>query len=89
MNKTNWIFLLLANVVFQISSRWSNLRNAADKKKAKLDKALKLQQFYAETTETKVLNKFPYFFMQGKEQIVLPRKLGFVAWLWFMRISSF
>lgn len=34
--------------------RWSNLRNAADLKKAKLDKALRLQQFYAETTETKV-----------------------------------
>ncbi|XP_031552905.1 spectrin beta chain, non-erythrocytic 1-like isoform X2 [Actinia tenebrosa] len=38
----------------RLNTRWSNLRNAADKKKAKLDKALKLQQFYAETTETKI-----------------------------------
>ena len=34
--------------------RWANLRNAADIKKAKLDKALRLQQFHADITETKV-----------------------------------
>lgn len=53
--------------IFPFSSRWSNLRNAAEKKKAKLDKALKLQQFYAETTETKVLDMFPFLaFRRGK-----------------------
>lgn len=41
-------------MIMSLYFRWSNLRNAADLKKAKLDKALKLQQFYAETTETKV-----------------------------------
>lgn len=35
-------------------TRWANLRNAADIKKAKLDKALRLQQFHADITETKV-----------------------------------
>ena len=35
-------------------SRWANLRHAADIKKAKLDKALRLQQFHADIHETKV-----------------------------------
>ena len=35
-------------------SRWANLRHAADIKKAKLDKALRLQHFHADITETKV-----------------------------------
>ena len=42
--------------VFYLSiDRWANLRNAADIKKAKLDKALKLQQYHADVHETKVM----------------------------------
>lgn len=48
--EVSFLFIHFFFVIF----RWSNLRNAADLKKAKLDKALRLQQFYAETTETKV-----------------------------------
>ncbi|KAM7448230.1 hypothetical protein ABFA07_003643 [Porites harrisoni] len=37
-----------------LNTKWANLRNAADIKKAKLDKALRLQQFHADITETKL-----------------------------------
>ena len=39
---------------FTLFTRWANLRNAADIKKARLDKALRLQQFHADIHETKV-----------------------------------
>ena len=39
---------------FNLFTRWANLRNAADIKKARLDKALRLQQFHADIHETKV-----------------------------------
>lgn len=37
-----------------LNTKWANLRNAADVKKAKLDKALRLQQFHADIHETKL-----------------------------------
>lgn len=37
-----------------LNTKWANLRNAADIKKAKLDKALKLQQYHADVHETKL-----------------------------------
>ncbi|KAJ7388705.1 hypothetical protein OS493_036144 [Desmophyllum pertusum] len=37
-----------------LNTKWANLRNAADIKKAKLDKALRLQQFHADIHETKL-----------------------------------
>jgi len=39
---------------FSMFFRWANLRNAADVKKAKLDKGLRLQHFHADIHETKV-----------------------------------
>ncbi|XP_015776593.1 PREDICTED: spectrin beta chain, non-erythrocytic 1-like, partial [Acropora digitifera] len=37
-----------------LNTKWANLRNAADVKKAKLDKALRLQHFHADIHETKL-----------------------------------
>lgn len=40
--------------IWLLFTRWANLRNAADIKKARLDKALRLQQFHSDIHETKV-----------------------------------
>ncbi|KAK2552536.1 Spectrin beta chain [Acropora cervicornis] len=37
-----------------LNTKWANLRNAADVKKAKLDKGLRLQHFHADIHETKL-----------------------------------
>ena len=49
-------------IVNNFLSRWANLRHAADIKKAKLDKALRLQQFHADIHETKVCVWFGLYF---------------------------
>ena len=49
-------------IVSNFLSRWANLRHAADIKKAKLDKALRLQQFHADIHETKVCVWFGLYF---------------------------
>ncbi|XP_032239849.2 spectrin beta chain isoform X2 [Nematostella vectensis] len=43
----------IKETIDRLNTRWCNLRDTANQKRAKLDKALRLQQFYAQTLETK------------------------------------
>lgn len=54
VGKKEQMTVILMKDIWLPFTRWANLRNAADIKKARLDKALRLQQFHADIHETKV-----------------------------------